>query len=138
MKLTEMVMHGVESGLKLVVVVNGRKLGGGRRDGRASFSMVSADYLSADRAHIPFVFVCMRLVGECAMRRIERYKRLGHHMPPPRRAIRVMARDEKTVDKTPAPECAWLSGARCHGAHERSHAELKASTPAGGPIGRVL
>ena len=38
-----MVMHGVESGLKLVMVVNGRKPGGGRRDGRASFSMVSAD-----------------------------------------------------------------------------------------------
>ena len=43
MKLTEMVMHGVESGLKSAVVVNGRKVGGGRRDGRASFSMVSAD-----------------------------------------------------------------------------------------------
>ena len=38
-----MVMHGVESGLKSAVVVNGRKVGGGRRDGRASFSMVSAD-----------------------------------------------------------------------------------------------
>ena len=49
-----MVMHGVESGLKSAVVVNGRKLGGGRRDGRASFSMVSADL-----AHS----FCMRLGG---------------------------------------------------------------------------
>ena len=29
----------------------------------ASFSMVSADYLSADRAHIPFVFVRLHAVG---------------------------------------------------------------------------
>ena len=55
-----MVMHGVESGLKLVMVVNGRKPGGGRRDGRAPFSMVSADL-----AHS----FCMRL-GSAADRRV--------------------------------------------------------------------
>ena len=55
-----MVMHGVESGLKSAVVVNGRKLGGGRRDGRASFSMVSADL-----AHS----FCMRL-GNAAGRTV--------------------------------------------------------------------
>ena len=56
-----MVMHGVESGLKSAVVVNGRKLGGGRRDGRASFSMVSADL-----AHS----FCMRL-GNAADRTVQ-------------------------------------------------------------------
>ena len=56
-----MVMHGVESGLKSAVVVNGRKLGGGRRDGSASFSMVSADL-----AHS----FCMRL-GNAADRTVQ-------------------------------------------------------------------
>jgi hypothetical protein len=39
------------------------------------------------------------------VRRIERQKRLDDHMPPPMRARRVMARDEKTVEKKPGPEC---------------------------------
>ena len=49
-----------------------------------------------------------------------------------------MARDEKTVEKKPGPECARLFWARCHGAQERSTAEVMASTPAGGRIGSVL
>jgi len=49
-----------------------------------------------------------------------------------------MARDEKTDEQKLSQACARLFLARCHGAHERSHAELKASTPAGGPIGSVL
>ena len=62
-----MVMHGVESGLKLVMVVNGRKPGGGRRDGRAPFSMVSADL-----AHS----FCMRLGS--AADRTEKAVRLSY------------------------------------------------------------
>lgn len=50
-----MVIHGVESGLKLVLVVNGRKTGVRRRDRRASFSMVSADRAQS---------FCIRLGGE--------------------------------------------------------------------------
>ena len=83
-----MVMHGVESGLKSAVVVNGRKLGGGRRDGRASFSMVSADL-----AHS----FCMRLEN-AADQTVQAVKSSYAAAEARDKRYGLMTRDKKTVE----------------------------------------